>query len=262
MIKIAEEIDLENYTLILPSVAVGNVGQLCVDLIISSLNLDKIGSSWNPMFIPICGLDPYRDDDDGSSSLCTTADLYIGTSRNIILFQLRSPYVGNSNSFFDELSRFIRQKKISKTVILTSSYDYERADRPEPAVRYLTTDASLIGNEKLVESLCWTKHTKRQSSSTGSEAAAATTMQRRYIPGGGFASALFEHLESIEIPCTVLFCYCSEGDNVSDALILFKGLNGWLNFTNNDTNVNQANDIKYPPSWEYFFGNPPSAGMY
>lgn len=78
-----------------------------------------------------------------------------------------------------------------------------------------------------------------------------------YIPGGGFANGLYRYLETFGIPCTVLFEYCSEGDNISDALVLFKGLNEWLNLINNDTN-----SIKYPSSWEYFFGNPPSLDMY
>lgn len=110
MIKILEEINLENYILILPSVAVGNIGQLCIDLLISNLNLYKIGSLWNSMFLPICGLNPY---DKNSNSLCTTGDFYVGMY-NIILLQLRSPYVGNLNNFFDELIQFIQHKKISK----------------------------------------------------------------------------------------------------------------------------------------------------
>ena len=58
----------------------------------------------------------------------------------------------------------------------------------------------------------------------------------------------------------MLFCYCSEGDNVSDSLILVKGLNQWLNVI--DTNARGDIDIKYPPSWEYFFGNPPASEVY
>ncbi|XP_076762352.1 proteasome assembly chaperone 2 [Xylocopa sonorina] len=245
MIKIPEEINLENYTLLLPSVAVGNVGQLCIDLLISNLNLHKIGSLWNSMFLPICGLDPY---DKNSTSVCTTADFYLGKC-NMILLQLRSPYVGHSNDFFDQLAQFIRQKKISKTIILTSSYDYERSDRSESSLRYLTSDESLLNNEKLLENLPWKRHVKKS---------ATESIEQYHISGGGFANGLYQYLKLNEIPCTVLFCYCSEGDNVSDALILLKGLNQWLNLFKDGTN----SSIKYPPSWEHFFGNPPSIEMY
>lgn len=249
MIKIPEDVNLENYTLILPSVAVGNVGQLCADLLISNLNLRKIGSLWNPMFLPICGLDPYSND---SNSVCTASEFYQATLSKVLLLQLRSPYVGNSNNFFEELAEFVGRKKIGKVVILTSSYAYERADSSQSELRYLTSDARLSSDEKLLESLGWRRHAKvapeDQKDST----------ERCYVSGGGFANGLYEYFKSTKIPCTVLFCYCSEGDNVSDALKLFDGLNCWLNLTK----ATPANGIQYPPSWQYFFGNPPSSDIY
>ncbi|XP_012339831.1 proteasome assembly chaperone 2 [Apis florea] len=245
MIKILEEINLENYILILPSVAVGNIGQLCIDLLISNLNLYKIGSLWNSMFLPICGLNPY---DKNSNSLCTTGDFYVGMY-NIILLQLRSPYVGNLNNFFDELIQFIQHKKISKIIILTSSYDYECIKKSETTLRYLSSDNFLLNNEKLLKTLSWKRHIKNITEDSTEEC---------YISGGGFANDFYEHLKSMEIPSTILFCYCSEGDNVSDALVLFNGLNEWLNLISDISN----NSINYPPSWEYFFGNPPSSDIY
>ncbi|KOC70224.1 Proteasome assembly chaperone 2 [Habropoda laboriosa] len=246
MIKIPEEINLENYTLILPSVAVGNVGQLCTDLLISNLNLNKVGSMWNPVFLPICGLDPYNKN---CQSLCTAADFYLETYHKIIVLHLRAPHIGPLNDFFDKITQFIKQKKISKVIILSSSYDYECADKSDSSLRYLTTDNSLLNNEKFLESLTWKRHVKKTSTESA---------KQYYIPGGGFANGFYDYLKSIGIPCTVLFCYCSEGDNIPDALILFKGLNQWLNLLKENTDYG----IKYPPSWEYLFGNPPSLEIY
>ncbi|XP_076547508.1 proteasome assembly chaperone 2 [Osmia lignaria lignaria] len=246
MIKIPKEINLEDYILILPSVGVGNVGQLSIDLLIYNLNLCKTGSMWNSMFLPISGLDPYNKD---SSSICTAADFYLATSCKIICLQLRSPYVDNSNDFFEELAQFVQNRKISKVIVLTSSYDYECANGIDSTLRYLTSDVSLLNNEQLLESLAWKQHVK----GTSIESAECSR-----IPGGGFASNLYEHLKSEDIVCTILYCYCSEGNNVSDALLLYKGLNKWLNLLNDSA----INDVKYPPSWEYFFGNPPSTELY
>ncbi|XP_076282053.1 proteasome assembly chaperone 2 [Lasioglossum baleicum] len=245
MIKIPEEIDLEDYTLILPSVAVGNVGQLSIDLLISSLNLRKIGSMWSSMFLPIIGHDPYNKK---SNSLCTAADFYLGAACKIILLQLRSPYVGNSTDFYEELLQFIQLKKFSKIIILTSSYDYEQSDRSDSRLRYLSSDNSLLNN---IELLHWKEHIRNTL---------VESAENSYIPGGGFANGLYNYLKSADVPCTVLFCYCSEGDNVSDALILVKGLNQWLNVleTNSDSGIN----VIYPPSWEYLFGNPPAPEIF
>ncbi|XP_031831395.1 proteasome assembly chaperone 2 [Nomia melanderi] len=248
MIKLLEEINLEDYTLILPSVAVGNVGQLSIDLLISTLNLYKIGSMWSSIFLPICGYDPYNKN---TNSLCTAADFYLGTTHKIVLLQLRSPHVGNSTDFFKELAEFIQQKKISKIIILTSSYDYERSERSDSSLRYLTTDDSLMNNKTLLESLKWKRYTRKTL---------MEPTENFHIPGGGFANGLYNYLKSVDIPCTVLFCYCSEGDNISDALTLVKGLNQWLNILETTSNIDI--NVRYPPSWEYLFGNPPASELY
>lgn len=250
MIKLLEEISLYNYTLILPSVAVGNVGQLCVDLVISSLNLRKIGSVLSSAFLPVVGLNPY---DDSSNSLCTTADFYIGDSAKLLLLQLRSPHVASLTTFFDELVQFVQQQKIAKAIILTSGYAYEQWDNSNRCLRFLLSDQLLFPNEKLFETLNWVKHERKDPvQSTGGG--------RLTIPGGGFANNLYDRFVAGNIPCALLFRYCSEGDNKSDALELTLDLNRWLNIL--ETNSDGIHNVMYPPSWKYFFGCPPPFEIY
>lgn len=47
MLSWEKNISLTGYTVIIPSVCVGNVAQLTVDLIISSLELKKVASIWH-----------------------------------------------------------------------------------------------------------------------------------------------------------------------------------------------------------------------
>lgn len=42
-----------------PAVSVGNIGQLSVDLLISSLHCDKLARLDHPVFVPVVGSDPY-----------------------------------------------------------------------------------------------------------------------------------------------------------------------------------------------------------
>lgn len=116
---------------------------------------------------------------------------------------------------------------------------------------YLTSDDSLLNNDKLLKRLHWKRYTKQIL--TGST-------ENYCIPGGGFANGLYEYLKSREISCTTLFRYCSEGDNIHDALMVVKGLNQWLNLL--EITIDDGINIKYPPSWKYFFGNPPSSELY
>lgn len=113
MIKLMEDIDLENYTLILPSVAVGNVGQLSVDLLVSNLNLPKIGQIFSASFIPVVGANAYHEQ---SNELITTIDIYAGIKERIVVIQIRSPYVGELVEFFNEVVQFVIKKKIAKVI--------------------------------------------------------------------------------------------------------------------------------------------------
>lgn len=113
MIKLMQDVNLENYTLILPSVAVGNVGQLSVDLLIFNLNLQKIGQIFSPVFVPIVGANAYHE---CSSELITAIDIYVGVKERVVILQIRSPYVGELTEFFDQLMRFIIEKKIAKVM--------------------------------------------------------------------------------------------------------------------------------------------------
>lgn len=113
MIKLKQDINLEDYTLILPSVAVGNVGQLSVDLLISNLNLQKIGQIFSAAFVPIIGANAYHE---CSNELITAIDVYAGFKEHVVVVQIRSPYVGELTEFFDELARFVVERKIAKVM--------------------------------------------------------------------------------------------------------------------------------------------------
>jgi hypothetical protein len=55
-----------------PAVSVGNIGQLSVDLLISSLNCDKLAKLDHPVFVPVVGSDPY--DEIREQGLMTAAE--------------------------------------------------------------------------------------------------------------------------------------------------------------------------------------------
>ena len=55
-----------------PAVSVGNIGQLSVDLLISSLHCDKLAKLDHPIFVPVVGSDPY--DEVREQGLMTAAE--------------------------------------------------------------------------------------------------------------------------------------------------------------------------------------------
>lgn len=277
MIRLMQDINLENYTLILPSVAVGNVGQLSVDLLISNLNLQKIGQIFSPAFVPIVGANAYHE---GSSELITAIDIYVGVKERVVVLQIRSPYVGELTGFFDHLARFVVERKIAKVIyhfadvlrvhflmkynivyfpsllqaiILASSYDYEKRDiQPQHLkLRYVASSGIQSESGQLFDDLDWISHKPKVTSDTRQEG-------KLQIPGGGFAKSIFNFLSHANIPCAILFKFCSEGDNIADAVALVYYLNQWIRVLE----TNSDNNLKYPPSWKHLFGKPPPHDIY
>ncbi|EZA54950.1 hypothetical protein DMN91_009442 [Ooceraea biroi] len=249
MIKLTQDVNLENYTLILPSVAVGNVGQLSVDLLISNLNLQKIGQIFSTAFVPIVGANAYNEH---SNELVTAIDIYAGTEKRIVVVQIRSPYVRGLAEFFKELAQFVAEKKIAKVIILASSYDHEKKEvQPQHLkLRYIASPTVRTESGKLFDDLSWIPHKPKIMPDTNAEG----TLQ---IPGGGFAKSIFTFLSNANVPCAVLFKFCSEGDNIADAVALACYLNQWINVLETS-----SDNLKYPSSWKYLFGKPPPREIY
>ncbi|KAI4497269.1 hypothetical protein M0802_007753 [Mischocyttarus mexicanus] len=253
MIKLIKQFNLEGFTLIIPSVAVGNVAQLTIDLLIASLNLQRIGQINTSAFIPIVGLDPYVET---SEHLSTTVDLYAGLENKILVIQIRSPFVKSLNNFYHSLLQFIIGNKISKVIILTSSYAYEKPDVQSnfTELRYIASPSILTAdNKQIFDDSKWLQYESKDISYSSDQPIA-------HIRGGGFASNLFHFLLNNDVPCIILFKFCSEGDNIPDALNLLNYLNQWIKLLK--MNSSGSLDVKYPPSWKYLFGNVPSSEMY
>lgn len=57
-----------------PAVAVGNVGQLAVDLIVSTLNMSRVGFIHTDCLIPMAGNNPYTTCTEDAEELHTPAE--------------------------------------------------------------------------------------------------------------------------------------------------------------------------------------------
>lgn len=57
-----------------PAVAVGNVGQLAVDLLVSTLNMSRVGYMHTDCLIPMAGNNPYGTRKEDAEELHTPAE--------------------------------------------------------------------------------------------------------------------------------------------------------------------------------------------
>ncbi len=108
----------------LPSTGVGNVAQLTVDLLISTLQLEKVANVWHRSIVPIIGPKAFQHD---TSKITTSCELYVSDEKKIATFQIRSPLVAATMiEFFNELIDYLKSSQIAKLILLTSSYAYEQ----------------------------------------------------------------------------------------------------------------------------------------
>lgn len=138
-------------------------------------------------------------------------------------------------------------------MILTSSYDQEKRDeqiRTTP-LRYVSTDKLKLEYKTFFETKSWL-----QLENKVVDFVQSSNLQ---IPGGGFAIDLFETFESANIDCIILIKFCSEGDNIPDALSLLGYLNQFVQVVETE---NGSMKVRYPFSWKYLFGNSPPVEIY
>ncbi|XP_050070969.1 proteasome assembly chaperone 2 [Anopheles maculipalpis] len=240
MFSFKEEIDLTNFTFIVPSVSVGNVPQLAVDAVIETLRLEPIGMLWSPALIPIVGAPAF--DHTSNDTLTTTAELYISQTDRVLVLQIRAPLVGPlRQTFLDQLSDFVRDRKLSRVVVLASSFSHEKSGIHQ--YRY-------VANE-LYEQTPVAKHLK---------IACCSKHAGGVIHGGGFASKLLEALTVRSVPAVVLFMYVSEGDNTREGLLLASVLNSIIGDAL--LSVPELYGFRGPSSWKHLFGSTHPRALY
>ncbi|XP_063979855.1 proteasome assembly chaperone 2 isoform X2 [Diachasmimorpha longicaudata] len=240
MIKVTIPENFRDCTLIIPAVAVGNVAQLTIDLIISNGEFERIGHITSSCFIPIIGGNPYVDN---STELCTSCDIYHNFQRKLIAIQIRSPVTKKPSALFNSIKQFVDDHGIDKVIILTSGWAHTRIDtqiQSDP-MRYLVSSSFLSKYGQKIDDSGWIALEERPfRCGTGGDVR---------IPGGGFAHQLFEFLKQCEIPTAILLRFCSEGDNILDAVALLNYTCKWISMT--------ISDIRVPNSWKFL----PNIGM-
>ncbi|XP_023950636.2 proteasome assembly chaperone 2 [Bicyclus anynana] len=240
--KFINDCNVVGYTLIIPSVAVGNVGQLSCDLLISSLNMVKIASIYSPAQIPVIGYDPY---DLKSNSLSTSCDIYISDIRKLLVLQLRAPLVHKyASGFLKDVVSTFREKQITDVIILTSSFAHEKKHILSSPFRFVASEGN--PHTQNVRKANLVKHEEN----TGEPK----------VFGGGFASLLYKICLEYKLPCLILYKYCSEGDNIPDAYDMVQNLSNVVPiFAENQDLLTQ---LKQPVSWTLLFGRPPPQDIY
>lgn len=246
-------LSFRDFTLVMPAVAVGNVGQLAVDLIVSTLNMSRVGHIHTDCLIPMAGNNPYASSKEDGEELHTPAEVYTAAELKLAVLQIRAPILQSKTKRFRQLLvSWIKSSCFSRTVVLSSSHAYQRDDQQLQGtpLRYLVTPSLLKGSADALKELGW-REMERVPAFPG--LTDGNTEPRLCIPGGGITKGLYTDSCKEDLPLAVLLLFCSEGDNIPDAFALANHLNDWLHLL--DDNSKQPNKWKIPTSWSLLFGN-------
>lgn len=245
--------ELKGFTLVMPVVAVGNVGQLAVDLIISTFSLSRVGHIHTDCLIPMAGSNPYSTRKEDADGVHTAAEVYMSREMKLAVLQIRSPVIQKRTKKFRQvLISWIKASGFSRTIVLSSCHAYQRDDSQlrGSTLRYLVTPSMLKMSEEALKELGWLEMEKVQAFPTLTD---GNTEPRLYIPGGGITKGLYTDSCAEDLPVAVLLLFCSEGDNVPDAFTIINHLNSWLSLL--DAPSDDQNKWKVPPSWTLMFGS-------
>eukprot|EP00092_Neocalanus_flemingeri_P008357 GFUD01009011.1.p1 GENE.GFUD01009011.1~~GFUD01009011.1.p1 ORF type:complete len:249 (-),score=89.30 GFUD01009011.1:55-801(-) len=236
---------LAGYTILLPCVSVGNVGQLATDVVLATLQPTLVSQVHHPSLIAVCGPDPLSDN---SASLSCAMQLYTHTDTKLAVVQIRSGFLpGKAHQFMADLLTWCKQQQVARVVSLTSSHAHERSDKQltGTTLRYLATQGVQLGDN-------FVKLEQRESFPG---LGPGEVPDQIFLPGSGIAKRLLVMCQEMGMEGVVLSKFCEEGDNTRDGIELADYLNKWLSWVEGDK-------YKAPPSWKHLFGPPAPVEMY
>jgi proteasome assembly chaperone 2 len=238
MITFRKKSNFTGFTLLIPSVCVGNVAQLATDLLIETLQMEKVGCFWSVSIIPMIGPPAFDGDKD---KITTASEFYVSPEKKLIILQIRSPIVASLMAqFLAEVTKFAKDESIEKIIVLTAAFAHEKHHVSGNSFEYTSTETFLQKHPE-VKTLPWVKS------------------ESQVIHGGGYAAKLLKTCNEQDIAALILYKYISEGDNRPDAADLVEQVNLFLQILPFEDGKIK---LSVPVSWNMLFGNAPPNEIY
>lgn len=218
------------HKLLMPLCAVGNIGQLACDLIISTLlsrqQCQLVGRIYSPALMPVVGPNAFS----ARGPPTTSTELYESKQHKLLIIQQRTSYFKElKNTYINELTHWFKQAQFTQLIVLTSSF------------AQCNPDLSQLGDLSSLPIRSMTNRLFEQ------QAGAADKWRRlnlkplpdkselevvrdglTYLPGSGLTKPLMRACERSSIPAAFLIDFCSEGINLHDCYQVVDVLDRYL----------------------------------
>ncbi|KAI9136992.1 PAC2 family-domain-containing protein [Paraphysoderma sedebokerense] len=258
-------VDFKDSTLLMPTISTANISQLSIDLIVSSLDLKKVGYVVTPYVLPIAGVNAFTGDiKDG---LSTAMEVFQTEDKSLTVVQQRTPIVkGFARQFTNDLMTWIRGCVFSQVIFLSGADATLRIDsqlESTPTLRIFTSEAA---NKKYANLLSGTHKNetfadiKILEERTAQEPVMSEhgPMQPVKAPGAGILNRIMASCEQDlkDIPIIGFIIFSMEGDNLPDTYAAVDGLVGLLRKVVSPMKA-PLSSLKYKPprSWNGLYGD-------
>jgi len=183
--------------------------------------------------------------------------VFVCAIHKLVIIQQRAPCIkGRAGEYVKELMQWIEQSHFKQVFVLSSMFAQERIDKQISGVqvRYLATERSVKNMPASDGQTDFIQLESRPTDSMLPHSQSSSASSEPFIPGGGIAKQLFTKCSSADLSAVILLVFCSEGDNVCEALILASYLNTWLQLIPTQSGDNSLAVWKIPSSWRLQFG--------
>jgi proteasome assembly chaperone 2 len=223
-----------------PTLSVGKVGGLAVDLLVSTYDAPRVGWLEDENVLPVVSNDALARLPRAEALLSTNLEVFQDADNKVTYVQQRAPVIQNHNALFvKSLLQWIRESKFSEVVLLTS---VDSARRIVPAQFY--DPQTVVGRYV----------------ASGGARPKGDQFGWPLLEEGDFDSAFkktsFTHMMSEAckkegITVSLLAIFCAEGINIPHAFAMADGLFHYLAMSPpRDSSQKPSDDGKHaPPRW-------------
>jgi len=203
-------LSFQNATIIIPMVSTANLGQLAVDLLVSSLGLERLGIFDSEFVFPVVG-----GREDGSTGVTTPLELFGKEGFPFYFLQQRSPVIKSCKSnFVASLISFVQKQQFSSVLILSGLDLSHRDDSHMLARAYHLLPISNAAPGSSSEPVS-------RLSSFIPPYTEKNGLTNLHLPSSGITKQLLQSLPASSFPSTgVVLQYVLEGDNREDAYLM------------------------------------------
>lgn len=227
-------------TLVLPAVSFGNVGQLAVDVLVStSLHgstqdaAERIGEFQSRHVLPVAGADPYGCT-KSRKRLASPCEVFEVPNANIIVMQRRSMCVrGRAREFAKEIAQWCKESGFAGVILLGGADSGSLRDLAmhqglqQGMLHYVPSShvAPEILQKISSEYRTWQKYDQAERDANGDVVVpSAKPAFPLNIHMAGISKRLHAACESAGVPLISLLCFVSEGYNLPDGVRVASGL--------------------------------------